>query len=144
MTFYALGNLQIRTLKPNRFKNQSSDTLKLLGQNCNHQQGLIKQKTVVLHHRGFKLKFPKHCYCDCYYRWNSSYWRLEQYWVRWLRVHSSLVIKLLFLTKIDDLLRGIFSWKFHGCDLNTQNSRFRKKSMKMQFQKKYVSAVVLL
>ena len=68
MNFYALGNLQIRTLKPNRFKNQSSDTLKLLGQNCNHQQGLIKQKTVALHHRGFKLKFPKHCYCDCYYR----------------------------------------------------------------------------
>ena len=39
------GNLQIRTLKPNKFKNQSSDTLKLLGQNCDHQQGFIKQNT---------------------------------------------------------------------------------------------------
>ena len=27
-----------------RFKNQSTDTLKLLGHNCNHQQGFIKQK----------------------------------------------------------------------------------------------------
>ena len=51
MAFCALGNLEIRTVKPNRFKNQSSDTLKLLGQNCNHQQGLIKLSlsiTVVL------------------------------------------------------------------------------------------------
>ena len=60
MTCSTLGNLEIRTLKLNRFKNQSSDTLKLLDQNCNHQQGFIKQKTVALHHQGFKLKFPKH------------------------------------------------------------------------------------
>ena len=31
-----------------------------------HQQGFIKPKTVTLHHRGFELKFPKHCYCDRY------------------------------------------------------------------------------
>ena len=37
MTYCILGNLEIRTLKPNSFKNQSSDTLKLLDQNCNHQ-----------------------------------------------------------------------------------------------------------
>ena len=49
------GNLEIRTLKPNRFKNQSSDTQKLLDQNGNHQEGFIKQKTVALHHCGFKL-----------------------------------------------------------------------------------------
>ena len=51
MACCAFGNLEIRTVKPNRFKNQSSDTLKLLGQNCNHQQGLIKLSlsiTVVL------------------------------------------------------------------------------------------------
>ena len=63
-----LGNIKIRTLKPNRFKSKSSDSLKILGQNCYHQQGFIKQKTVALHHHGFKLKFPKYCYCDCYYR----------------------------------------------------------------------------
>ena len=31
-----------QNLKSNRFKNQSSDTLKILGHNCNHQQGLVK------------------------------------------------------------------------------------------------------
>ena len=136
MTYCTFGNLEIRTLKPNRFKNKFSDTLKLLDQNFNHQQGFIKQKTIALHHRCFKLKFPKHCYCDRYYRLNSSYWRLEQYLVRWLSVHSSPVIKLLFHTKIGDLLRGIFQGKFHDCGLKIQNSRFKKKTMKTQFQKK--------
>ena len=66
MTCCDFGNLQIRTVKSNRFKNKSTDTLKLLSQNFNHQQGFIK-KTVALHHCGFKLKFPKHCYCDHYF-----------------------------------------------------------------------------
>ena len=54
--------LEIRTLTPNRFKNQSSDTLKLLGHNCNHQQQFVKQKTVTLLLCDFKLKFPEHFY----------------------------------------------------------------------------------
>ena len=29
---------------------------------CNHQEGFVKQKIVVLHRYGFNLKFPKHCY----------------------------------------------------------------------------------
>ena len=62
MTCCTLGNLEIRTLKPNRFKNQSSNILKLLDQNRNHQQGFIKQKIITLHHGGFKLKSLKHCY----------------------------------------------------------------------------------
>ena len=58
-----INNIEIRTLKANRFKNQSSD------RHYNHQQEeFIKQKTFALHHRGFTLKFPKHCYCDRYYR----------------------------------------------------------------------------
>ena len=59
---YSHGNIKIITLKPNGFKNESNDTLKLLG----HQQWFTKQKTVTLHHRGFKWKSPKHCYCDRY------------------------------------------------------------------------------
>ena len=47
--------LEVRTLTPNRFKNQSSDTLNILGHNCNHQQEFVKQRTVALHHFGFKL-----------------------------------------------------------------------------------------
>ena len=62
----------------------------------------------TLHHCGFNWKFRKRCCCDYYYQWNSSYWILEQYWVRWLCVHSSPVTKLLFHTKIDDSLLGIF------------------------------------
>ena len=38
MTCCTLGNLEIETLKPNRFKYQSSDTLELLDQNCSYQQ----------------------------------------------------------------------------------------------------------
>ena len=68
MTYCTLGNLEIRTLKPKRFKNQSSDTMNLLDQNSNHQHGFIKQKTAPVNHRGFKLKSPKHSYCDHYYR----------------------------------------------------------------------------
>ena len=44
MTCCTLGNLEIETLKSNRFKYQSSDTLELLDQNCSYQQGFIKQK----------------------------------------------------------------------------------------------------
>ena len=67
MACYTFGNLEIKTLKPSRYKNHSSDTLKLLVQTSNYQQGYIKQKTVALHHYGFKLKFPKDCYCDRYF-----------------------------------------------------------------------------
>ena len=54
-------------------------------------------------------------------------------------VHSSSVIKLSFHTKIENLLCGILSQKFQDCGLKIQNSRFEKKSMKMQFQKKYIA-----
>ena len=64
MTCCTLGKLELRNLKPNRFKNQPKDTMKLLRQNCNHQQGFTKQKIVALNHRGFNLRFPKQCYCD--------------------------------------------------------------------------------
>ena len=58
------GRFEIPTLTPNRFKNQTNDTLKLLGHNYNHQWGFLKQKIVTLHRCGFNLKFPKHCYFD--------------------------------------------------------------------------------
>ena len=134
MTCSTLGNLEIRTLKPNRFKNQSSNTLKLLGRNCNHQQGFIKQKTVAYHHCSFNLKFPKHCYCNRYYRWNSSYWKLEQYWIRWLWVHSSPIVKLLFHTKIGGLLRGIFLRKFPN-SLWPEDSEFKIQDSKKKVRK---------
>ena len=44
------GMLEIRTLTPNRITNQSSETLNILGHNCNHQQGFVKQRTVALYH----------------------------------------------------------------------------------------------
>ena len=57
--------LEIRTLTPNRFENQSSH-------DCNHQQEFVKHKTVVLHHCGFKLEFPKHFYQDRYFGYTLS------------------------------------------------------------------------
>ena len=50
----------IRTLIPNRFKNQINDKFKLLGRNCNYQEGRLKQKIVALHRCGFNLKLPRH------------------------------------------------------------------------------------
>ena len=41
---WAFGNFEIRNVKPKRFKNQSSDTMKLLGRNCKNQQGFIKKQ----------------------------------------------------------------------------------------------------
>ena len=64
LTCCTFGRFKIRTLTPNRFKNQTNDTLKLLGHNYNHQWGFLKQKIVTLHRCGFNLKFPKHCYFD--------------------------------------------------------------------------------
>ena len=58
----AFGVLEVRTITPNRFKNQSSGTWKILAHNCNHQKGLVKQKAVVLYHCGFKAEFSKHSY----------------------------------------------------------------------------------
>ena len=54
--------LEIRTITPNRFKNQSGGTLKMLARDYNDKQGLAKQKNVALHHCGFKAEFPKHFY----------------------------------------------------------------------------------
>ena len=62
VTCCTFGRFEIRTLRPNGFKNQANDTLKLLGHNYNHLQEFFKQKNVALHHGGFILKFPKHFY----------------------------------------------------------------------------------
>ena len=59
---FTFGRLKIRTLTPNRFKNQTNDTLTLLGHDYNHQRGFLKQKIVTVHRCGFNLKFPKHFY----------------------------------------------------------------------------------
>ena len=66
VTCCTFGRFEIRTLTPNRFKNQTNETLKLLGHNYDHQQGFLKQKNVTLHRCSFNLKFPIHCYFDRY------------------------------------------------------------------------------
>ena len=50
----SFSKLEIRTLTPSRFKNQSNDTLKLLERYSNHQQGFVKQKmlfSIMLNNR---------------------------------------------------------------------------------------------
>ena len=58
VTCFSFGRFKFRTLTPSRFKNQTNETFKLLGHNCNHQQGFLKQKVVNLHCCGFNLKLP--------------------------------------------------------------------------------------
>ena len=62
VTCCTFGRFEIQTLTPNRFKNETNDTLTLLGHNYNHQLGFLKQKIVAPHRCGFNLKFPKHFY----------------------------------------------------------------------------------
>ena len=50
-----------------RFEIKTEMKFKLLDHNWNHQQGFVKQKIVALHHCGFNLKLPKHCYCQRYF-----------------------------------------------------------------------------
>ena len=57
VTCCTFRRFKIQTLTPNRFKNQTNDTLKLLGHNYNHQRGSLEQKIVTLHCCGFNLKF---------------------------------------------------------------------------------------
>ena len=61
VTCRTFGRFKIRTLTPNRLKNQTNDTLTLLGHNYNHQRSFLKKRIVTLHRCGFNLKFPKHC-----------------------------------------------------------------------------------
>ena len=125
--------------------------------NCNHQQEFVKQEIFVLHCCGINLKFPNHtvivtAILGKYYRWNSSYWKLEQYWVRWLCFHSSLIIKILLHTKFGNLFHGILSRKLPNCRLKIQNSKFKKKSMTVPLKRnvtdprksKYVFTIVTL
>ena len=62
VTYCTFCRFEIRTLTPNRFKNETNDTLTLLAHNYNHQLGFLKQKIVAPHRCGFNLKFPKHFY----------------------------------------------------------------------------------
>ena len=62
MACCTFGVLEVITITPNRFKKQSSGTLKILAHNCNHQKGLVKQKTVGLHHCAFKAEFHNDVY----------------------------------------------------------------------------------
>ena len=41
MACYTFHSVKIRTLRSNKFKNQTNDIFKLLGDNCNHQHGWV-------------------------------------------------------------------------------------------------------
>ena len=108
--------LEIRPLTPNKCKIQSTDTLNILGHNCNQQQEFVKQRTVALHHCVFfKLKFPKHLLILLF--WvnfiNATVVTpLGQHWMKCLCVHSSSVIHLFDHKKNGSLHLSGFSQKF--------------------------------
>ena len=58
VTCCTFSRFEIKTLTPNRLKNETNGTLTLLAYNCNHQRGFLKQKIVTLHPCGFNLKIP--------------------------------------------------------------------------------------
>ena len=121
MACCAFGNLEIRTITPNRFKNQSSGTLKLLGQNCNHQQGFIKKKLslsiIVVLRQNFLNTFIKIPILGKLYQCSSCYSQFEQHWIRCLCVHSSSIMQRLGHKTISALHLSTFSQKFPNCDL---------------------------
>ena len=85
MAYCTFGVPEVRTITPNRFKNQSSGTLIILTCNCNHQQGLIKQKMslciiVVLRQNFLNLNtFIKIAILGKIYQYSSCYAKLEQH-----------------------------------------------------------------
>ena len=121
MACYAFGNLETRTVTPNRLKNQSSGALKLLGQNCNHQQGFIKKKLslsiiVVLRHN-FLNTFIKIPILGKLYECSSCYEKLEQHWIECICDLSNLIIQCLVHKKVSALHFSTVSQKFPNCDL---------------------------
>ena len=98
MTCCTFGRFEIRTLTPNRFKNETNDTLTLLGHNYNHQRGFLKQKIVTLHCCGFHLNslstFTKIAILRKIYQCSNCYTKVEQHWVECICVHSSPITRL--------------------------------------------------
>ena len=80
----------IRTLTPNKFKNQTNETFKLPHHNSNHHQGFAEPKNVALNHCSFKLKFPKYFYEVClsglhfkrYFSHHRATWMIMLYILR--------------------------------------------------------------
>ena len=96
MACCTFGKFEIQTSTPNRYQNQTNDTLKLLARNCNHQQGFVKQT----HHCGFNLKIFLNTFINIavlgkLYQCSSYYAKLEQHWIKFLCVHSSPIIQRL-------------------------------------------------
>ena len=121
MACCTFGVLEVRTITPNRFTNQSSGTLKILAHNWNHQQGLVKQKTVALHHCGFKTEFPKPLIKSTIlgkiYQCSTRYAKLEQHCIECICVHSSPIFHLFDHKKFKAVHLSAFSQKFPNWDL---------------------------
>ena len=58
---------------------------------------------VVPFYRIRRLTFILIAILGKHFGWNIGYWKLEEYWVKWL-FHTGPIRKLLFHTKIDTLL----------------------------------------
>ena len=58
VAWFTFNRFKFKNLMPSTFKNQTNDTFKPLGNNCNHQQGFLKEKIVSNHRCCFNWKFP--------------------------------------------------------------------------------------
>ena len=86
------------------FKKQSSGTLKILADNCNHQQGLVKQKLllsiIVVLWQNFVNTFIKIPILGKLYQCSSCYAKLEQHWIECICVLSNAIIQCLVHIKV--------------------------------------------
>ena len=114
MVCSAFGNLEIRTVKPNRFKNQSSDTLKLLGQICNHQQEFILKKLllsiIVVLKQNFLNTFIMIPILGKLSQCSSFYAKFEQHWIECICALGNPIIQCLVHKKVS-------AQKLRNCDL---------------------------
>ena len=83
------GKFKIITLTASRFKNQTNHTIAIISKDFLNKKFILSIIAV-----------------------------LKKYWVRWLYVCSSPIIKLLFHTKIGDLLRNFFLQKLPNYGLS--------------------------
>ena len=128
-TCYTFNKVEIRTLTPKRFKNQTNDIFKLLGHNCNNLQVFAKQKTVPLQCYGIKL---------------SCYWKLEQYWIKHLCVHSSPITQFFCYKKLELSFAVIFHKIFHIVACYTFDKHQTNLKLKLMTVLNYFATIAII
>ena len=129
--------LEVRTITPNRFKNQSCGTLKILAHIPTINKGLLNEKMlfsiIVVLRQNFLNTFIKIAILCKIYQCSNCYAKLKQHWVECICVHNSPISYLFEHKKARALHLSAFSQKCPNSDLlhfrQIQNPNFNTKQI---------------